>query len=219
MLSDWTHTPVEELFKEDNFNGYPMDNSLINGTNVYLTGGKRLQMNFKNGTSYRIRLINTSMDTHYQVALDDHIMKVIATDFVPIKPFDTNILAIGIGQRYDVIIEANKGKGDFWFRANVQYGCGSHGPEQKNISAIVRYDPTSTTDPDSTWPPFTDECADMPAASITPVVSIDVPSPGKIDHSVDFLEPLDETTHRYHWEIKGVPYHSPWNYPSRLPIY
>ncbi|KAL8857802.1 MAG: hypothetical protein Q9178_005702 [Gyalolechia marmorata] len=34
-------------------------------------------------------------------------MKVIAQDYVPVRPFDTNVVTLGIGQRTDVIVKAN----------------------------------------------------------------------------------------------------------------
>ncbi|KAL8646364.1 MAG: hypothetical protein Q9226_006890 [Calogaya cf. arnoldii] len=34
-------------------------------------------------------------------------MKVIAQDYVPVRPFDTKVVTLGIGQRTDVIVKAN----------------------------------------------------------------------------------------------------------------
>lgn len=34
-------------------------------------------------------------------------MQVIATDFVPIVPYSTDIVSISMGQRYDIIVTAN----------------------------------------------------------------------------------------------------------------
>lgn len=36
--------------------------------------------------------------------IDNHTMTVIASDLVPIEPYTTNVLDIGMGQRYDVSI-------------------------------------------------------------------------------------------------------------------
>ena len=47
-------------------------------------------------------------------------MKVIAVDFVPIVPYETEWLNIGCGQRYDVIIEANQPVSSYFLRAVTQ---------------------------------------------------------------------------------------------------
>lgn len=44
-----------------------------------------------------MRLINTSVDTTFVFAIDNHNLTVIETDFVPINPYVTNSVLIGIG--------------------------------------------------------------------------------------------------------------------------
>lgn len=55
---------------------------------------------------YLLRLINTSFETGFVFSIDHHMLEVISADFVPIKPFNTTHLHVGIGQRYNVIVTA-----------------------------------------------------------------------------------------------------------------
>jgi FtsP/CotA-like multicopper oxidase with cupredoxin domain len=81
-----------------------LDNGLINGTNTYDDGGHRYNVSFTAGTSYRIRLVNGAVDTHFKFMIDNHTMTVISADLVPIEPYNTTVVDIGMGQRYDVSI-------------------------------------------------------------------------------------------------------------------
>ncbi|OQD73184.1 hypothetical protein PENDEC_c016G05827 [Penicillium decumbens] len=125
ILNDWTHAAVDELYDTEQVLGpLTLDNGLINGTNVLGTGtnstrGSRFTMKVDQGSSYRLRLVNAAIDTHWSFMIDNHNLTVIAMDLVPIKPFTTNIVYIGMGQRYDIIVEANQASvaENFWIRA------------------------------------------------------------------------------------------------------
>lgn len=102
LLSDWSHQTADELYTSAMTSGPPeLDTGLINGTNVWNnTGtilGHRFNTSFTSGESYRLRLINGALDTHFKFSIDNHTMTVIAADFVPIKPYDTTVLDISIG--------------------------------------------------------------------------------------------------------------------------
>ena len=102
LLSDWTHETADAKFISVEYLGpQPLDNGLINGKNVYNSSGKivgsRYQTSVQKGKSYRMRVVNTAIDTHYQFSIDQHSMTVIANDLVPIVPYTTNILNIAIG--------------------------------------------------------------------------------------------------------------------------
>lgn len=99
ILSDWSHETPDELYDYAMTVGPPYQtNGLINGTNVWGGGGERFTTEFESGTSYRLRLINVAIDTQFAFAIDNHTMTVIAADFVPVKPFTTDVLTIGIGR-------------------------------------------------------------------------------------------------------------------------
>lgn len=138
---------------------------LINGTSTNSAGGGAYdRVTIAPGKKYRLRLMNSSVNTYIRVSLDKHPMTVIAADFVPVKPFDTNFLLLAIGQRYDVVIEANQTSGSYWFRADVPALC--YSGTIRNGSAIWDYgEPSTTSIPTSSpWPDESNEC-------IEPVVS------------------------------------------------
>ena len=61
------------------------------------------------------------------VSLDNHPFQVITSDFVPIKPYYADWIFLGIGQRYDVVINANQTSGNCKQNGrDVCFGLGSH---------------------------------------------------------------------------------------------
>lgn len=95
------------------------DNCLINGTNTWTQDdgtvvGSRFETKWVAGTSYRLRLVNGAADTHFRFTIDNHILTVISNDLVPIAPYNTTDLSIGMGQRYDVIVKATETTGQYF---------------------------------------------------------------------------------------------------------
>lgn len=76
----------------------PANNIIVNGTNQNANGGGKYgQVNIQSGKKYRLRLINTSVDNAIRVSLDNHPFQVITSDLVPIHPYNTNWVLLGIG--------------------------------------------------------------------------------------------------------------------------
>ena len=113
------------------------------------TGGAYNKVTLTAGKKYRLRLINTSVDNHFRVSLDNHNLTVIQADFVPTHPYTAEWIFLGIGERYDVIIDANQAVDNYWFRATVMTACGAN--NNPNIQSIFSYAgaadelPTSTS--------------------------------------------------------------------------
>jgi FtsP/CotA-like multicopper oxidase with cupredoxin domain len=100
FLNDWTHQTADAVYTRAETSGPPtLDNGLLNGTNVYGDLGSRFNMTVTEGESHRIRLVNGAIDTHFKFMIDDHNLTVIAMDLVPIVPYTTTYLSIGMGQR------------------------------------------------------------------------------------------------------------------------
>ena len=108
LLGDWTHVTADAKFAVAQYQGSRInsDNGLINGKNVYnsngQTVGSRFEMSVQKGKTYRIRLVNTAIDTHYAFSIDGHNLTVIANDLVPIKPYTTNTVNIAIGKQWSL---------------------------------------------------------------------------------------------------------------------
>ena len=81
---------VDELFISAETSGPPtLDNGLINGTNAYEDGGFRYNTTFTEGTSYRIRLVNGAVDTHWKFMIDNVCFLVISSYIEILTPPST----------------------------------------------------------------------------------------------------------------------------------
>ncbi|KAH7403702.1 laccase 3 [Cadophora sp. MPI-SDFR-AT-0126] len=215
FLNDWSHETAEVLALSAATNGPPtLDNCLINGTNTYDadtgTVGSRFETTFVAGTRYRIRLVNGAADTHFRFTIDNHTMEVIQTDFVPIVPYNTTAVSIGMGQRYDVIVTAEFDTGDFWMRAIPQESC-SNTDNVDNMLGIVRYDSSSTSDPSTTSYTLTDSCDDEDITTLVPYLALDASSTSSVTD--DFTAAISLGT-TIKWTMGGVSFVSEWDYPT-----
>lgn len=213
FLNDWFHNTTDALWSTASAGAPPIaQNGLINGTNVYGDGGKRFETTFTAGKRHRMRLVNGAIDTHYKFMIDNHKMKVIAADLVPIKPYVTDVLSIGIGQRYDIIVEADQGEGDFWLRAFPDMACSADNEMRDDIRGIVRYDISSSQDPVSTAYSYTDDCLDESMSKLVPYVPLDVDHPAKKE---DFDLGFTVDTHgMFKWTLDGTDFLSNWGVPT-----
>jgi FtsP/CotA-like multicopper oxidase with cupredoxin domain len=75
----------------------PASNGLINGKNKFNGSGEYSEFTFKPGKKHRIRLINTSTNTHFKFWIDQHVMTVQAADFIAVEPYTQTVVNIGIG--------------------------------------------------------------------------------------------------------------------------
>ena len=61
------------------------------------------------GHRIRVRLINAGGDTAFRVGLGGHSMRVTHVDGFPVEPVDTDAVIIGMGERYDVLVDLRDG--------------------------------------------------------------------------------------------------------------
>lgn len=80
----------------------PYEGLLINGK---LSGDPSV-FEMKKGERVRFRLVNLSSATTYRLAISGHRMHVSHTDGRPVELVEVDSLRIGMGERYDVIVEA-----------------------------------------------------------------------------------------------------------------
>jgi hypothetical protein len=157
---------------------------LINGTNTFdctdstdancIGGGKKFETVFESGKKYRIRIINSAIEAHFQFSIDGHSLTVIGMDLVPLVPYTTDSVTISMGQRYDLIVEADAATDDYWMRAGWITACSTN-ENAANITGIVRYDSSSTAEPTTTSTvTTTSNCGDEPIASLVPYLAMDV---------------------------------------------
>ncbi|TID18280.1 laccase-like multicopper oxidase [Venturia nashicola] len=215
FLQDWSHQSVDALYREHALTGNTiMDNGLINGTNVYGNNatGQRFSINFVEGTSYRLRLVNVAVESHFKFSIDNHTMTVIEADWVPIVPYTTTTLNIATGQRYDVIIKADQGAiaTDFWMRAIPQFAC-SPNSSKNNIKGVVHYGSSSET-PTTTGYSYTDECVDEPYDKLVPQVRQTV-GPSSISEVKD-VSAIKNAKGLFRWTVGGTSMNIEWGNPT-----
>lgn len=220
-LTDYYKTPAFTLNEvaQHSTTGPPSpDNILVNGTHINASGGgKYAKMTVTKGKKYRIRIINTSVDSTFSVSLDGHPFTVMTSDFVPIKSYTTSQLTLAIGQRYDVMINANQTVDNYWFRVSVGTACGSNNIIASGIQmgAILSYSGASSNNPTSTGVTMRTTCIDEDRSNLVPFVPNTVPSSvvgnaGKIDLKLSQTAP----SNLVRWLLDGTPMIVDWNNPT-----
>jgi FtsP/CotA-like multicopper oxidase with cupredoxin domain len=97
-----------------------MNYPCVNTTQACTPNAGISKFSFVPGKKYRLRLINASGEGIQKFSIDGHNMTVIQNDFVPIKPYTTNVVTLGVGQRSDVIVTATGKAGQaYWMRSNL----------------------------------------------------------------------------------------------------
>ncbi|KZV97348.1 hypothetical protein EXIGLDRAFT_764477 [Exidia glandulosa HHB12029] len=195
-------------------------NFLLNGMNANpanTTQGRRFKATFTPGKKHRIRFVNTAVDTFFRVSLDSHQMTVIQSDFVPVNPYVTDNVGIAIGQRYDVIIEANQApNASYWLRAWPQISCSAANDNDGTVTGYIAYRGVTAL-PTSTPTTVTDSCTDeqtlVPYVPITvdnsafpgDQTSVPVSAPQRVSVNGDMV---------FRWNIHGATMNIDFNYPT-----
>jgi FtsP/CotA-like multicopper oxidase with cupredoxin domain len=215
FLNDWDHQTVDELYSYAQTQGPPtLDTGLINGTNVWEESGSYFEVAMEEDSSYLMRLVNGAADTHFDFMIDNHTIQVIASDFVPIVPYYTDVLSIGMGQRYDIIVTANMSAvaSDFWIRAIPDSYC-SENDNSNGIRGILHYG--SSTDTPSTSAVTYEEsnCAGESSSNIVPHLAL---SPGSsADSSDDLAVTVSKNSDNlFKWLVGGTTFMVDWADPT-----
>jgi len=152
-------------------------------------------------------------------------------DFVPIHPYTTHVLKIGIGQRYDVVIEANQPISTYWMRVDaldlsVAPGqappCGASNKMANHTMAIVSYigAPNTTTSADPTTNPYVHDtvCEDEPYDLLIPWLAKNAGAVGETV-SKELVITQDSSTKIYRWYLSGTTFQMDYAHPSLLSMY
>jgi FtsP/CotA-like multicopper oxidase with cupredoxin domain len=135
LLSDWYHPDYYDIIQDvmaPESAGLPppmSNNNLINGKMNYPCQSNDTtctpnagvsKFKFESGKTYRIRLINSGAEGMQKFSIDNHTMTVIANDFVPVVPYQVEVVTLGIGQRSDIIVKATGKPTDaVWMRSTL----------------------------------------------------------------------------------------------------
>jgi hypothetical protein len=235
FVTDWYHRSAFILWEDHTrYGGIPVrtnavpPNGLINGTNVYncpdgspaacLGTGKRSEVFVEKGMKYLIRVIDSSVDGWMKFSIDGHRLTVVAADFVPIEPYETDAVILTSGQRYDVIFEANQNVESYWIRAIFQTACNGLEIENDDIKGIVRYEGAPVSDPTSSqWKSITNSCGDEPYDKLVPYVKKTVgTAAGQKNLNVGWFYEWDLV---FHWTLNTKTLTIDWGKPTDYMIY
>lgn len=169
---------------------------------------------FKRNKVHRLRLINSGADGVQRFSIDDHSMTVIAEDFVPVKPYETQVVTLGVGQRTDVLVKANRNPGAYWIRSNLT-SCSS--ARQPNALAVVYYEGTDTnaTPTSTAWDiPDPGTCANQDLDKTEPLYPIPLKTPTlEQTLAIDIFRNESNITL---WKFNGVSMRTHYNKPVLL---
>ncbi|RMZ81281.1 hypothetical protein DV737_g2539, partial [Chaetothyriales sp. CBS 132003] len=231
LLSDHYHgdyySILQEVMGTDLSKIAPLsDNNLINGKGIYncssvsdnstCTANAGLsKFKFTSGKTYLLRLINPSSEAIQRFSIDGHALTVIAYDFVPIVPYTTQVVTLGVGQRAEVIVHANgSSTSSYWMRSNISETCSL--TNQPYGLAIINYQSANTSaEPDSTiWPIDDTACGNDALNTTVPLAPI---TPPTTNTTVDIeLNILINGSGNFLWTMDGSSFRTDYNAPILL---
>jgi len=186
---------------------------LINGKGRY-PGGPAADLavvNVVRGTRYRLRLVSISCDPAYNFSIDGHQMSVIEADGTNVRPLQVDSLEIFAGQRYSVVLAANRAIGNYWIRALPNLGNPNTTYENFTNVAILHYLGAPNGNPSS------DSNANIPGSQLPlvetnlhPLVATPVPgdpTPGGADTNILLNVTLSDDFTQF--LVNGVAFESP----------
>lgn len=216
-VSDYYYGSADYLVEYTKNHGPPpSDNVLFNGSNVHPTtgAGSYANVSLTPGKSHRLHLVNPSVENHFALSLVNHDFTIISSDLVPVEPVTVTQLFMGPGQRYDIIITADKDVGNYWFNATFSSNglCGSS--VNSAPAAIFHYEGASGNLPTDPGPAIVLEtCTDL--SNLSPVVPRTVPISDFTKAAANTL-PItlaSTATALLSWKINGTQINTNWNVP------
>jgi multicopper oxidase len=113
------------------------DAIIVNGR----AGNRSPELRVRHGDRLRLRFVNAGSTMLFAVRVMGHDMRVTHADGQPVEPVTTRVAILGMGERLDVLVEANH-PGVWPITAFSQ--------NDQRVSAVLRYDGVRGTVPDDT---------------------------------------------------------------------
>ncbi|KAK8014122.1 hypothetical protein PG990_007418 [Apiospora arundinis] len=214
-ISDSYDQAADEIIHSTQTAGPPASNNvLFNGTNINPldpTKGKYARVQLQPNRRHLLRLINPSVEHNFHVKLVGHQFTIMATDMVPVNSFTTDEIFMGVGQRYDIMIEGDKAPGNYWF--NVTFPASKLcGTSLNNFPAAI-FTYANAPDPQGLpttqgVPPTDTSCQDR--TNFVPVISREAPN-FTLDPNRDLKVTLDGPP--FLWKVNGSDVNVDWDRP------
>ncbi|KAL9098110.1 MAG: hypothetical protein Q9163_006167, partial [Psora crenata] len=228
LLSDWYHTEYFQIVKD--VVGLPpkpppkSDNNLINGKMNYdcslVTNGQACtpdagiaKFNFQSGKKHRLRLINAGAEALQRFTIDNHTMTVMANDFVPVRPYTTNMVTLGVGQRTDVIVEAKMPSDSaVWMRSDISATCAL--ANNPHALAAIYYERADTNAKPTTQATNYDDshCGNDPLSQTTPFFPFPATTNPATTQEIDITVGANASGNVL-WYMNGVSFRANYDHP------
>ena len=144
-------------------------------------------------------------------------MTVIANDYVEVTPYTTTTVALGVGQRADVLVKGIGAKGSAYYMRSSIAACSLNDGKSTEALAAIYYEGADVTKlpttkaTDATYlstSPFT--CGNDPLSTTVPVYPISAPSPATTKE-LDITLSSNGTNMLY--EVNQSPFRDNYNDP------
>lgn len=228
MLIDWYHqdyeTIVSNVMKPGPvaINRPHSDSNLIQGKGYYpcsnATNGATCgnaglaEFQFTSGKRYKLRLINAGGELFTTFSIDNHTMTVVANDFVPVEPYQTDFITLGVGQRTDIIVEGTGNPGEAYWMRSFNGLCGD--PLAPDGRAVIFYENANLSQIPTTTGhiiPNNTRCLNDPLSLSTPVFQIPAKEPD-VTLTVTMTHGLNGSNTTL-WFMNDVAYEGDYNSP------
>ena len=206
MIGDWFVDKSDDIFKKLKSGGYveaetsgngppqpdygdvPFEAFLFNGKGQLPDRSKGDLKTFmvEKGETIRFRIINTSSTYALKLQFDHHPMTIIECDGQPVKPIKRDGITIDIGERFDVLVEANR-SGTHAIRATTLGG-------QTGL-ALLQYKDSPVSEPDQN----ADWGSTISGASLVAPEPVDLPATGERTVELNCSGSMKP----YAWRING----------------
>ena len=232
LLTDWFHDEYYSIIQKvmEVPSVIPVaDNNLINGKMNYdcslaapgvncTSNAGISKFNFTSGKDHRLRLINGAAEAIMRFSIDSHNMTVMANDFVPVQPYTTNVVTLGVGQRTDVIVRADLPAGSSVFMRSLISNCSSTGSStQREALAAIFYDGANTTlTPPSNATSIDDShCGNDNLNQTIPAYDFPSTSTPATTYQIDIVNKNNETGHSL-WYMNNSTFRANYDHPILL---
>ena len=231
------------------------DNNLINGkmnfacsnstgnstTGSCVNNAGLSKFSFTSGKKHRLRLINTGIAAIQKFSIDNHNMTVIANDFIPLVPYETAVVTLGVstrpsfvqprpptqterfklqvGQRTDVVVEATGNPTDVvWMRSHITSGACTEPANQPYALAVIYYEDANTSSAPSNASVSqidgTPPCLNDPIVDTVPMYPI-AAAGTNATVTMNVAVAVNSTGHIV-WTINDSAFEADWNNPILL---
>ncbi|RYO86824.1 hypothetical protein DL764_008955 [Monosporascus ibericus] len=237
LVSDWFHEEyhsiIEGVTGTDPSRFLPaVSNNLINGKMNFdcttVTDGTPCVSDagiskfvFHENSTHLLRIINGGSSGTEYFSVDEHNMTVVSMDFIPIEPYETNVIALGVGQRTEVIVRGKSGadaERAYFMRANLLGNCTVSERLPMALAAIYYNDEDAENEivPDSEEQEFDAErfaCGNEPLELTRPIEPMAVTAlEPETTVRIELRRELNATGHQ-EWLMNGQTFRGNFNHP------